>query len=787
MTNVLLTEDITPIRICLLLLVSLYAGNRIPIECCRPLMTVVVRFLEDESLLNDKGELLLFPGLLELIEQVKIEALRHGNDSTSNSLTLLFLLELWSIKNVDDLDFKVKQAELFLLPKDTIVVQDGPNATTKAISPRSFLGGVILKLTTTYRLLQFDEVFLFFASFVDFRAESHHLFVSLGGNPPHDTAPNTDANVYTHLTSQLHETLGISITAAESHNTTTGLVSLSKSSTQALLEKQVILLETYGGTLPSLMRQVLSAMALQDQGPSLALNLTFSQAPSYYYANYLQNLHESNYHGALDSLHQYFDYMVSNNSKYFYHFALISRASLHQYFGEYEQALDAIEEAISVARENKDNSTLTFILSWLYNLMKCKPELWKKQTFYHNNNALHLLDFLITKSQSVSLLLHCMSFLYETVHIMDSAGTMGRYLESLVKALYLSLNDSKPTYIRALEMATTAWARIGQPHMSELYISMASDTANETGKLSDQVTMEIRRCFLRFAHEDGEELYKNICSLQKLVNKKDQALENMVKMRCVMLLIELHLRNGRLFQARELVGDLLCSDNHENDVRVELVYLSAKVEMALGNYASALAKISSFLSSLDELAFETDLSLYGLFRLKLLQCTIYNETGNPLRAFSLLMSQLVRARDVGFSSIACEGIVLLASVQANLGGFQDSYKILTANIPRILANYNVELTSSAYYELATACYGMARTKDTTIGPEKDLFNKFLRYLNAAIKGFKAIKHSKNLLKCFELEESMATFKENNDLVGHAHRAITKLNAQLLEECVKMMV
>ncbi|RLV84145.1 Anaphase-promoting complex subunit 5 [Meyerozyma sp. JA9] len=782
--NVLLTEDITPIRICLLLLVSLYSGNQIPEECCRPLMTVVVRFLEDESLSNDDGELLLFPGLLELIQQVNSETLRHGNETNANSWTRLFLSELWSIKTVDDLDAKVKQAESFLSPKDTIVVQDG---RTKAISPRSFLGGVIQKLTTTYKLLQFDEVFLFFASFVDFRAESHDLYVSLGGTPQLATAPNTNADVYTHLTSQLHETLGISITAAESHNTTAGLVSLSKSTTQALLEKQVILLETYGGTLPLSMRQVLSAMALQDQGPSSALNSTFSQTPSYYYANYLQNLHESNYHGALDSLHQYFDYMVSNNSKYFYHFALISRASLHQYFGEYEQALDAIEEAISVARENKDNSTLTFILSWLYNLMKCKPELWKKQSFYHNNNASHLLDFLVTKSQSVSLSLHCMSFLYETVHIMDSAGTMGRYLESLVKALYLSLNDSKPTYIRALEMATAVWGRIGQPHLSDLYISMASDTANETGKLSDEVTMEIRRCFLRFAHEDGDELYKKVCALQKVVNSKDQALENVVKMRCVMLLVELHLRNGRLFQAKELVGDLCRSEIHENDVRVESVYLSAKVEMALGNYARALAEISSFSSSFDESAFETDLSLYGLFRLKLLQCTIYNETGNPSRAFSLLMSQLVRARDVGCSSIVSEGIVVLASVQANLGGFQDSYNILTATMPRILANYDVELASSAYYELAAACYGMARAKDTSIVPEKDLFNKFLRYLNASIKGFKTIKHSKKLLMCFKLEQSMATFKENNDLVDHAHRAITKLNAQLSEECVKMMV
>ena len=44
--------------------------------------------------------------------------------------------------------------------------------------------------------------------------------------------------------------------------------------------------------------------------------------------------------------------------------------------------MDAIEEAISVARENKDNSTLTYILSWLFNFMKNKPELWKIDKYF---------------------------------------------------------------------------------------------------------------------------------------------------------------------------------------------------------------------------------------------------------------------------------------------------------------------------------------------------------------------------------------------------------------------
>lgn len=785
MSKVALTEDITPVRICLLLLISLYAENRIPDAFCRPLMSVVVRILENETITNENGELLFFPGPLDLLKQIDAELGALHDGLHSKDLKRLFLLELWNICSVDDLDKKINRAELFLVAKDTILIETGLSVATKPISPRSFLGGVIQKMVATYKLLQFDEMLLFFESFVDFRSPSRELYLDLGGTITEDKTKEKDAELYLNIADRLHETLGLTAHTAQLDKT--NLVSLSKSTTRALLEKQVTLLETYGGSIPDSVSNVLEAMALQEPGLTLALNLTFSQTPAYYYSRYLQDLHESNYHGALDSLHQYFDYMVSNNSKYFYHFALISRASLHQYFGEFEQALDAIEEAISVARENKDNSTLTFILSWLYNLMSCKPDLWRKQSFYHNNNALNLLDFLITKSQSVSILLHCISYLYETVHTMDSAGTMARYLETLVKAMFLSLHDSKASHIRAAEMAGTVWSRIGQLEVSEMYASMSSENAVRSGRLFDQVALKIRQSFLLLPNEDGSELYSELCTLLQQICKKDQALENLLKIRCAMLLIEIHLRRGRLFLAKALTDDLLLSDMHDNDIHIELVYLKAKVEVALNNHAAAFATISTFLSSLDSESYQSTVSLHSILRIKLLQCAIYSETGNPLRAFSLLMSQLIKARDVGYSGIVCEGLVVLSSVQAKLGKHEEAYQILESNMPRVLSMNNIELTSSAFFELASGCYRIAQNAKSSPEQDKDLFSRFLRYLNAAINGYKRMKHLRKLLACFSLEKNMAIVKQNSDLIEHSQQAIAKLHAQLREEAAESMV
>lgn len=779
MTQVLVSEEITPIRVCLLHLVSLYASRQVPEQLCPSLLTVVIRFLENESVLDTEGNLLLFPGLMQLLDQIDEAAKRSGFDSDSSTLKLLLLQELWSIRSVDDMDAKIHQVEHFLLLKHTIITSDSHGEKPRVISPWLILGGFIQRMSTTYKLLQFDEVFLFFDAFVSFRAGSRSLYVALGGQPPVGTTNEADSKMLDHLASRMGQTLAASNEGSES------IVALSGSATRALLEKQVLLLETYGGLVPDSMRQVLRAMVQQDQGSS-ALSLVFSQTPSYYYAKYLENLHQSNYHGALDSLHQYFDYMVSNNSKYFYHFALISRASLHQYFGEFHQALDAIEEAISVARENKDNSTLTFILSWLYNLMKRQPELWHEQTFYHNNNAQHLLDFLVIKSQSVSPLLHCMSFLYETSHIMDSGGALGRYLESLVKAGFLALNDTKPSHIRALDMSATVWARVGQSQLADMYVTLAYSSARQTRKLSDRASMEIRRSFLEISSSDGEKCLEALLKLQQEISGKDQALENMLRVRLTMLQIELHLRNGRLLQARMLGNDLASTESHDGDVEVELVYLRARNEMEAKNYNEALSVVSSYLATSTDLG-HSDVSLHGILRLKLLQCKIYIDTGNPLRAFSMLASQLVRARNVGFLSIVNEGVVLLASAQSALGGYKDGYLILAASMPRILAANNTELAANAYLELAGACYGMAREEDYSLLKAKDVFNLFLRYANAAINGFKDLKYPRKLLQCFQLEQKMANMKANAELVQHSQRAIQKIHLQLLEEAVKQVV
>ena len=65
---------------------------------------------------------------------------------------------------------------------------------------------------------------------------------------------------------------------------------------------------------------------------------------------------------------------MHNRDRTFYQYALLNLAILHQDFGCYSEAVVAMQETISTARENNDMGCLNYSLSWLYHFGKAHPE-----------------------------------------------------------------------------------------------------------------------------------------------------------------------------------------------------------------------------------------------------------------------------------------------------------------------------------------------------------------------------------------------------------------------------
>jgi anaphase-promoting complex subunit 5 len=65
---------------------------------------------------------------------------------------------------------------------------------------------------------------------------------------------------------------------------------------------------------------------------------------------------------------------MHNRDRTFYQYALLNLAILQADFGCYSEALAAMRETITTARENKDLGCLNFSLSWLYHFGKVHPD-----------------------------------------------------------------------------------------------------------------------------------------------------------------------------------------------------------------------------------------------------------------------------------------------------------------------------------------------------------------------------------------------------------------------------
>ena len=65
---------------------------------------------------------------------------------------------------------------------------------------------------------------------------------------------------------------------------------------------------------------------------------------------------------------------MQNRDRTFYQYALLNLAILQADFGCHVEAVSAIQEAISIARETHDMNCLNFCMSWLYHFGKAFPE-----------------------------------------------------------------------------------------------------------------------------------------------------------------------------------------------------------------------------------------------------------------------------------------------------------------------------------------------------------------------------------------------------------------------------
>lgn len=777
--KIIVSEELSPYNIALVLLIRIYISNLLPVK--KGILYFLVQHLEGKPLQHNT-ELLAAPDLSNLCDAIlQLNSSRYSCQEAkrlrnSRESAVFMLLDLaWSIDTGEEMYRQISDVYALLLDPTSITCDGSVNA-----SPRSVVGRFVQKLVVTARLLHFDETILLFQTFCLFRESSLQLYESLkkqGHQKYHqittkavalgpsigryhdikssydtkekEAEKEKDADLFRMLEQQLD----FCQSSYSNQKQDIIITPITKAYLEALIDSQIQLLEKYGTLTPPELRSIMEQIATPHFGFSSVHNTRSTPYPSYHYFRYLTNLHEGNYLGAFDSLHQYFDYMVSQGSKYFYHFALIARASLHQCFGEDQKALDSIEEAISVARENRDNSTLTYILSWLFDFMKEKPDLWVNQTSFQNNNELQLLEFLTKKSPSVSLLLAAVSFCFNTENLMAKGESSTKIYESLFKALYVSVNDVPTSFVKCCDLASLVWDRLGAPYLSDLYVDIGLSHSSEFVLRRDSLNLKMRKQLALFKREDPDKAINELKSILKDYIANITQHKKLQKLLLV-LQIESNLKSGRVPLAWESLEHLINSGDFDEEARLSIIRLRTNFIAANNDISGAINLVSREISRRN--ISSSRLDLFHSVSLNLLRTSLLIRSGATSRAFSLLVQQMKFAKWTGSGVALMEASIQMVSYLNEILSPKEAFQIGIKLAPAVIRTRDQHLVSSMYYELSRSCCAFLEDEYKQ-GPlsRKDLFTNFLKFLSLSIAGFKKSLDLIMLTECFRLEQRVA--------------------------------
>ncbi|SCU82589.1 LADA_0C06546g1_1 [Lachancea dasiensis] len=326
------------------------------------------------------------------------------------------------------------------------------------------------------------------------------------------------------------------------------LLMISKDHFQAMVTEESERMVRGNKRLRQHMRQIIESMSLEDM----------SRFPSVHILKGMEDLTEQRYETFLSSLYRYFDYMLGQNSEPNFHLSLLSLASFHSHFNESEAAVKTFEEAMSVARENKDTETLHLILMWVFEFIDKYPNLAKR---FHVT-AMQIVNNLKTCPGDQSPLVFEMGYRYETLWEMHNTGSVSRILEATFKSTLLAVQTISNSLQFSLLAAHNAnvWKYLGSSALSNLYQSISAQGLN---KPKDQTIQDYIAEELDSSRDVATELNTPHLNYRQRRDLEERRVEQLIEV-------------GDSDEAMKLVNAIIhsCQNDHtdiENELRFNLI------------------------------------------------------------------------------------------------------------------------------------------------------------------------------------------------------------------------
>uniref|UniRef100_L2GGC7 Anaphase-promoting complex subunit 5 n=1 Tax=Colletotrichum fructicola (strain Nara gc5) TaxID=1213859 RepID=L2GGC7_COLFN len=688
---------LTPAKIGLLALVELYTDEHVPSTAIIPVLSFITSRLLDpdpQSLTTaasienrwQKAEstVSLVIGIKDFEKLLSAHSVVVG--LPGRKLWDTFLAKLWDINSLDALhEFFGRQSKCLVKTKEELrrlgiegdaAAQEQLKRAGITLSRNSPLGQFVRRSQLEFSRLRFHDVTQLWTDFVQYRQPTAGYLRRRNpsfGRLSFDNVLMTgdqadwDPEGVAALTSVVYGDMVSSGTPSA--------VPVSTDDIELLLEFQIDQMQKFGTRIP---------LELRNQFHDL-LGDSFLVPSLRHYLSFLDAWKSGDYPTAFDFLHQYFDYTMQNRDRAFYQYALMNLAVLQADFGCYKEAVAAMLETVSTARENRDMSCLNFALSWLFHFGMAHPDLVKDlEADSLLGTAKESLAYLRVKAKETGMWMLWASVLLSEAKLgLANGESVATSIELMVRSSHLVVErNMKSMFGGQLSIMIALWDRIGLASLSAMSCEIFLRCHARHSTFEDELKITARLAQQLVARGKFDEALQKMETLDENSLRAWKPNQYWFKYRGIIKLRR-DLHHNNLDGAEQLLAQLLQSkkDDLEVDMAFVIDFLHVDCLIRRGNLPEAFSKVESMLASLRDDKRDIQLRV----RLMLLKVHLYDK----------LVASLWQA------------IGAIANILTSLEEFEASIQLLNAILPRSLECDSAALAGQLYSFLADANMGMA--------------------------------------------------------------------------------
>ncbi|KAL4969985.1 putative anaphase-promoting complex subunit Apc5 [Aspergillus stella-maris] len=725
-----MSRYLTPSRVALLCLIHIYTEGVVPNSSAIHVLSFVVGYLSPLG----AGDALPSPGERATQYAVSIDDLErvliaHPSSIPGRSIWDLFLRKIWSIDSCDALEVLFTEISTILAKTREELIRErdaglAPESSGMRLSRCSPLGAFVRRAQLEFTRLQFHDSVKLWKGFVKYRLPTYRVWARRN---PSDEQPSVDINLLELGLDTNSHLAQVAYGNIEDDEEDDRYVSTKE--VERLLEFQISELQRFGGRVPEGMKtQLKRIIASGVTLPSLI-----------HYLRFLDAWRAGDYPSSFDNLHRYFDYTMHSRDKGTYQYALLNLAILQADFGCYGEAVSAMQEAVSIARESHDMNCLNFCMSWLYHFGKAFPELIKDvENTGMLGNEKEGLAFLKAKAKETEMWgLLSTTLLSEAKLELQNGESLASSIENIVRAAHLNvtknlLNSMGPQLL----LQTALYSRIGVTHLAWLSSEIFRHCYRNSAPFEDYLKSTFRSCQLLAQQGRYSEVSAHMAEMSPERFRSLKTSQYWAFFSGV-LQLKRKVYNDDQEAANYLLSQLQAIDLPDSDLSFHLSFLSVEFLIRKANYAQALDLIEKTAQSIHQDNFD----IQPQVKLLCLKARIFEKMGQPQRGFSLAM----RAASIAYRSRLLPGlweaICSLGAVLLSLKEFEAVALMIESIMPQILECSDCDLAAGAYSLVVDANMGIAGKIWSEGGnnpAKKEYMNRALGYLDCAYDQYEEI-------------------------------------------------